>query len=115
MIVNGTISIDTDKKTVTIKLDNGSYCIDHYPNGIKRFLDEEFECLIKQENKPNITIEEADQLAYDHYEKGGDAWIECWEPSEKQKFIEQYGLNAKEELLSLFRNFHERAEGIRNA
>lgn len=43
--MKGTIELDTVKKTITIWLENGSYCIDHYPNGIKRFLEEEFECI----------------------------------------------------------------------
>lgn len=43
MEIKGTITIDMEKKTVTLRLENGSCIIDHYTNGIKRFLDEEIE------------------------------------------------------------------------
>lgn len=51
MIVKGTIEIDSNNKSVTIKLENGSYCLDHFTHGVKRFLDEEIDCLKRQERK----------------------------------------------------------------
>lgn len=45
MTVNGKIKIDVERKTITLQLDNGSYCFDLYTNGLKRFLDEEIEFL----------------------------------------------------------------------
>lgn len=48
MIMNGSIEIDSERGTVTIHLDNGSYCINHYTNGIKRFLDDEIQLLQKE-------------------------------------------------------------------
>lgn len=39
--VKGSIEIDVEKKTVSIRLTNGSYCLNNYTNGIKRFLDDE--------------------------------------------------------------------------
>jgi hypothetical protein len=41
MTIKGMIEIDVEQKTVTIRLENGSYCLKHYTHGIKRFLDEE--------------------------------------------------------------------------
>jgi hypothetical protein len=46
--MKGTIEINPEKGTVTIRLENGSYCVDHYPIGIKHFIEEEIECLKKQ-------------------------------------------------------------------
>lgn len=45
MKLKGQIEIDSDKNTVTVRLDNGSYCLDYYTHGMKRFLDEEIELL----------------------------------------------------------------------
>ena len=44
-IIKGTVEINVERKTVTLHLENGSYCIDHYTHGIKRFLDDEIDCL----------------------------------------------------------------------
>lgn len=41
MIINGNISIDVEKNTVTIRLDNGSYCRSQFTSGAKHFLDDE--------------------------------------------------------------------------
>jgi hypothetical protein len=49
MKVSGTIQIDSRRQTVTIKLANGSYCVDYFSNGVKSFIDEEMECLKHQE------------------------------------------------------------------
>ena len=51
MKVKGTIEIDPVTKTITVKLENGSYCNDHYPIGIQRFLEVEIECLQEQTDK----------------------------------------------------------------
>lgn len=51
MIVNGRISLDTKKQTVTLHLENGSYGIDLFPNGVKNWLEVELDCLKKQESK----------------------------------------------------------------
>lgn len=41
MKLKGTIEVDVERRTVTVELENGSYCIDHYPNGVERFLADE--------------------------------------------------------------------------
>jgi hypothetical protein len=46
--IKGTILIDPDKKTISIKLDNGSWCHELFSNGLKRFVDEEIELLSKK-------------------------------------------------------------------
>lgn len=45
--VTGTITIKADG-TVTLKLENGSFCTDHYPKGVKTFLEVEIEKLANQ-------------------------------------------------------------------
>jgi hypothetical protein len=47
--IKGTIEIDPNRNTISIRLENGHYCFDHFPNGIKTFLEDEIETLIKQE------------------------------------------------------------------
>lgn len=63
MKVNGQIEIDSTKKTVTVHLENGSFCLYYYTHGLKRFLDDEIECLNEQESKENS--KRRDQLHYD--------------------------------------------------
>lgn len=50
-MIRGSIVIDPDKKTVTIELNTGSYCRDHYTQGVKRFLDEEIEYFLLDKQK----------------------------------------------------------------
>jgi hypothetical protein len=49
--VKGTIEIDIERKTLSIRLDNGSYCLDHYTIGIKRFLEEEIQFVSEDTRK----------------------------------------------------------------
>lgn len=39
--IKGTIEIDVERRTVTIRLENGAYCVDIYPHGADRFLADE--------------------------------------------------------------------------
>lgn len=57
MRVWGTISLDTNRGTVSINLKNGSYCVDHYTHGMKKFLDEEMQRL-KEEEKNTLSNKE---------------------------------------------------------
>jgi hypothetical protein len=61
----GMIIVKSDG-TVTIKMDSGAYCLDHFTNGVKRFLDTEIEILQRKERyvehgealELNITLDE---------------------------------------------------------
>jgi hypothetical protein len=52
--VKGEIEIDFERKTVSIQLDNDSWCTDLYTHGLKRFLDEEIEFVRKDIYGVNI-------------------------------------------------------------
>lgn len=43
MIINGNITIDVEKNTVSIRLDNGAFCLKQFTIGAKHFLDDEIE------------------------------------------------------------------------
>lgn len=68
MKINGQIEIDVVEGTVTIRLENGSYCLKHYPNGIKSFLETEIEVL--REQKVKDTLERANNIV--GFPKGWD-------------------------------------------
>lgn len=53
MKLKGTIEIDAERGTISLKFDNGSFCSDHYPNGIKHFLEDEIECVKKNGTEPH--------------------------------------------------------------
>jgi hypothetical protein len=40
MKITGKITIDVERRTISLGLDNGSWCTDLYTNGIKHFLDD---------------------------------------------------------------------------
>ena len=69
-VVSGKIEIDAVKGTVTIHLENGSYCLDHYPNGVKSFVETEIECL--REAKVKATLERANTVLAKGWDRVND-------------------------------------------
>jgi hypothetical protein len=51
MKIKGEITIDVERNTVTITLENGSMAFDHYTHGAKRFLDEVIEWERRKDSK----------------------------------------------------------------
>jgi hypothetical protein len=43
MTIKGEIEINVEKGTVSVRMENGSFCLDYYTHGLKRFLDDEIE------------------------------------------------------------------------
>lgn len=43
--VKGTISINPENGTISIRLDNGHYASNHFPNGIKTWLEVELDVI----------------------------------------------------------------------
>lgn len=47
--VKGTISINPENGTVSIRLDNGHFAKNHFPNGIKSWLEVELDVIKKEQ------------------------------------------------------------------
>ncbi|MGG1571578.1 hypothetical protein [Fictibacillus sp. NRS-1165] len=54
MVIEGKIQIDPESKTVSIQLENGSHCLQHYPQGVFNFLTDEIEFINKNFSKQKI-------------------------------------------------------------
>ena len=56
-----------------------------------------------------MTYQELQTLALAHYNQGGDAVVECWEESDFNEYVAEFGEMTHEAALALFRMY----EGVR--
>lgn len=50
-----------------------------------------------------LSYKEFIDYAMDHYEKGGDTFVECWEEREFNEYVEMFGPVTKRDALKMFR------------
>ena len=58
--------------------------------------------------KTGLTYEELIALAHVHYDRGGDATVECWGPEDYKIYCEMFGPMTRKAALGMFAADYER-------
>lgn len=54
-----------------------------------------------------LTFVEFMDYANQHYNRGGDSFVECWEEKDFNDYVEQFGPITKREALKMFREEYD--------
>ena len=54
-----------------------------------------------------LTFEELQAYAQQHYNRGGDAIVECWDRRTYNEYLELFGPITKRDALTMFRDNYE--------
>ena len=60
----------------------------------------------------NLTYDEMLKLALDHYEKGGDGFVECWDEKMFDEYIEEFGPFTRAKALKMFKSYQACTEDM---
>lgn len=94
--VKGMISLNPENGTISIKLDNGSYVTDHFPNGIKNWLEVELDVIKEAQAKEQAKETVSPFTVFYRYQNGAgfERTFDCYATSTENaitQFRQKYG------------------------